>query len=129
MKKNNGFTLIELLAVIVILAIIALIATPIIVGVIEDAQVKANTRTIEGYAKAVEYAYVACLFENPTGTDCTTSGNLDANITYTGATVTCGTRTFSPTATGANKTLFLATCAINGGSSTYGYSNGEVTNS
>ena len=32
--KEKGFTLIELLAVIVILAIIALIATPIILGII-----------------------------------------------------------------------------------------------
>ena len=39
MKRNTkGFTLVELLAVIVILAIIALIATPIILGVIEDAR-------------------------------------------------------------------------------------------
>ena len=36
MKK--GFTLIELLAVIVILAIVALIATPIILDVVEDAR-------------------------------------------------------------------------------------------
>ena len=36
--KKNGFTLIELLAVIVILAIIALIATPIILGIINDAR-------------------------------------------------------------------------------------------
>ena len=33
--KKKGFTLVELLAVIVILAIIAVIATPIILGVIE----------------------------------------------------------------------------------------------
>ncbi len=35
---NKGFTLIELLAVIIILAIIALIATPIILNVIDDAK-------------------------------------------------------------------------------------------
>ena len=40
MKK--GFTLIELLAVIIILAIVALIATPIILNVIEDARVSAG---------------------------------------------------------------------------------------
>ena len=40
MKK--GFTLIELLAVIIILAIIALIATPIILNVIEDARKSAG---------------------------------------------------------------------------------------
>ena len=39
MKK--GFTLIELLAVIIILAIVALIATPIILDVVEDAKISA----------------------------------------------------------------------------------------
>ena len=47
MKK--GFTLIELLAVIVILAIIALIATPIILGIINDAKDSANERSVELY--------------------------------------------------------------------------------
>ena len=36
--NKKGFTLIELLAVIVILAIIALITAPIILGVIENAK-------------------------------------------------------------------------------------------
>lgn len=36
--KRNGFTLIELLAVIIILAIVALIATPIVLNVVEDAK-------------------------------------------------------------------------------------------
>ena len=42
MKRYNGFTLIELLAVIIILAIVALIATPIILDVIEDARISAG---------------------------------------------------------------------------------------
>ena len=37
-----GFTLIELLAVIIILAIVALIATPIILDVVEDARISAG---------------------------------------------------------------------------------------
>ena len=53
MKK--GFTLIELLAVIVILA---LIVSPIISGVINDAKKASAERSIEGYIKAVEYAQV-----------------------------------------------------------------------
>ncbi len=40
--RKKGFTLIELLAVIIILAIIALIATPIILNVIEDARKSAG---------------------------------------------------------------------------------------
>ncbi len=39
---KKGFTLIELLAVIIILAIVALIATPIILNVIDDARVSAG---------------------------------------------------------------------------------------
>ena len=54
MKK--GFTLIELLAVIVILAIIALIATPIILGIINDAREESNERSVELYASAVRNA-------------------------------------------------------------------------
>jgi len=56
MKK--GFTLIELLAVIVILAIIALIATPIILGIIEDARTEAKVRSGEIYITAVEQAII-----------------------------------------------------------------------
>ena len=52
MKK--GFTLIELLAVIVILAIIALIATPIILGVIEKARKGSAESSALGYVDAVE---------------------------------------------------------------------------
>ena len=41
-KRHKGFTLIELLAVIIILAIVALIATPIILDVVEDARISAG---------------------------------------------------------------------------------------
>ena len=57
MKK--GFTLIELLAVIVILAIIALIATPIILGIINDAREESNERSVELYASAVRNGIAA----------------------------------------------------------------------
>lgn len=56
--KNKGFTLIELLAVIVILAIIALIATPLILNIISDAREESNKRSIELYKSAVENAFV-----------------------------------------------------------------------
>ena len=52
--KKKGFTLVELLAVIVILAIIALIATPIILNVIETAKKGAIESSAIGYLDAVE---------------------------------------------------------------------------
>ena len=52
MKK--GFTLIELLAVIVILAIIALISTPMILGIIEKAKKGGAESSALGYIDAVE---------------------------------------------------------------------------
>ena len=52
--KNKGFTLIELLAVIVILAVIALIATPMILGVIDTAKQGSAKSAALGYVDAIE---------------------------------------------------------------------------
>ena len=60
--KNKGFTLIELLAVIVILAIIALIATPIILGIINDARESAKKRSAELVYTGVEYAITTYMY-------------------------------------------------------------------
>ena len=58
MKGNmKGFTLVELLAVIVILAIIALITTPAILNVINDARVKGAQDKAWGTIDAVRLAY------------------------------------------------------------------------
>lgn len=60
MKLNKkGFTLIELLAVIVILTVIMLIATPTILGVIEDAKKGAAKNSAMGYLEALEKEIVA----------------------------------------------------------------------
>ena len=56
MKKKNAFTLIELLAVIVVLAIIALIATPIVMNTIKNAKKGAAERSADSYVKQVEVA-------------------------------------------------------------------------
>ena len=52
--NRKGFTLIELLAVIVILAVIAIIVTPIIASTINSVKDQANQRTMDGYARAAE---------------------------------------------------------------------------
>ena len=56
MKNKKGFTLIELLAVIVVLAIIALIATPIVMNTIKNAKKGAAERSADSYIKQVETA-------------------------------------------------------------------------
>ncbi|MGE5456211.1 MAG: prepilin-type N-terminal cleavage/methylation domain-containing protein [Ignavibacteriales bacterium] len=55
--KKQGFTLIELLAVIVILAIIALISTPIIIGLIDNARKEAFQNSAYGIVKAGVFLY------------------------------------------------------------------------
>ena len=59
MKRSKGFTLIELLAVIVILAIIALIATPMVLKYIENAKEGSNDISVESILKAADDYYVA----------------------------------------------------------------------
>ena len=75
--NNKGFTLIELLAVIVILAIIALIATPIILGIINDARAEAKERSAELVYAGVEYAYTTSLYKQVDGASVMTTPTLD----------------------------------------------------
>ena len=63
-NKFKGFTLIELLAVIVILAIIALIASPIVIGVIEDSRMEAAERGAEAYIESVKNYSITNIFDN-----------------------------------------------------------------
>lgn len=82
MKQNKkGFTLIELLAVIVILAIIALIATPIILNMINDAKKSAAKDSAYGYMKSVDNYIALASMSTTTGGTTTTIGKYDpANL-------------------------------------------------
>ena len=73
MKAKKGFTLIELLAVIVILAVIALIATPMIMGVIDEAREGAARSSAYAYIHAVENEIAIQLTLNP-------SANIDSVV-------------------------------------------------
>ena len=66
MNNKKGFTLIELLAVIVILAIIALIATPIVLNLINTARKGAFARSAEGVLNASKLYYSSNLVEDIT---------------------------------------------------------------
>lgn len=67
MRANKkGFTLIELLAVIVILAIIALIATPVILNIITKARISAAENSTYGMMEATKYAYFTAIVDGKT---------------------------------------------------------------
>ncbi len=107
MKNMNkkGFTLIELLAVIVILAIIALISMPIIIGIIDDARRGAAEDSAYGVVQAADYYYVQELYKqsgNFTGYECTygetsseenaiPSCSAESGLTLKGTKPTAGT--------------------------------------
>lgn len=57
MKNRNGFTLLELLAVIVILSIIALIASPVIINLIEDSGTTAAEDSAQLILRQAQFAY------------------------------------------------------------------------
>lgn len=82
--NKKGFTLIELLAVIVILAVIALIVTPIVTGIIAQAKESANARSVEGHIKDMEYAMLEVAFKDGTG-NTSAFNNLTTYETITGA--------------------------------------------
>ena len=115
MKK--GFTLIELLAVIVILAIIALIATPIILGIINDAREKSNERSVELYASAVRNGIAAYQLREGKEVEAKTYTNdtLPFDVEYDGK-VDCESIIIS-----ADGKVSLDKCTVNGGTKEYSY--------
>ena len=117
--KKNGFTLIELLAVIVILAIIALIATPIILGIINDARKESNERSAELYASAVRNAIATYQL---TGTKAPSSF-ADLSIQYDGE-VECETEELY-----SDGGFYITDCTVNGIEVDYTYGEQQVTES
>ena len=78
--KKRGFTLIELLAVIVVLAIIALIATPIVMNTIKNAKKGAAERSADSYLKQLELTIAETRLENKPVSDGTYSINAEGNL-------------------------------------------------
>ena len=84
MKNKKGFTLIELLAVIVVLAIIALIATPIVMNTIKNAKKGAAERSADSYIKQVETTVAEARLDNKTVPDGTYQIDEEGNLTGAG---------------------------------------------
>lgn len=65
MKNNKGFTLNELIGIIALLAIIGLIATPIILNIVNETREKNRQNKIRTFAKEIYGAYTLTITENP----------------------------------------------------------------
>src|SRR5574344_253473 len=82
MKK--GFTLIELLAVIVILAIIALIASPIVLNIINDARDNAAAETFNNIQESVKLYIAKGLLDQSIQTNFNGATNVIDELEYDG---------------------------------------------
>ena len=103
MKKKKGFTLIELIAVLVIMAIIALIVTPLVMTIIRKAKDSAAKRSVDAYGRSIDIAIAAYILDNAEFPD-----SLDQlTIEYSGKEVTCGIMTLNEDA-GA----YLSECSV-----------------
>ena len=87
MRNKKGFTLIELLAVIIILAVIALIATPIVLNVIDNARKSANKDSAYGLLDSAKLYYMESLLDESKSL----SGNLIYKINVSGSKPNSGT--------------------------------------
>ena len=107
MKKEKGFTLIELIAVLVILAILALIVTPLMLNIIKKVKISANKRSIDAYGKAAELAIANYMQEKR---DYPSSFN-DVKVEYTGKEVKCKVFIFNDDVDGS---IYLSGCSVDG---------------
>ncbi|MBQ2946803.1 MAG: prepilin-type N-terminal cleavage/methylation domain-containing protein [Bacilli bacterium] len=115
--KKSGFTLIELLAVIVILAIIALIATPIILGIISDAREQSNERSVELYASAIRNGIAT--YQLRTGNEVAPGSYTNATLPFTpeyDGNIVCNTIDIYK-----DSKIYVADCTVNGSAIDYAY--------
>ena len=104
-KKFRGFTLIELIAVLVIMAIIALIVTPLVMSIIRKARISADKRSVDAYGRSIELAIAGYLLD--TGKFPTEVSQL--TIEYSGSQVVCST-----TQINTDSSVYLAGCTVAG---------------
>ena len=115
LRKRNAFTLIELVAVLVIMAIIALIVTPLVMNIIRKARIAADKRSVDAYGRSIELAIAGYLMD--TGSFPTSIEQL--TIEYSGDEVVCST-----TQLNSDASVYLAGCTV-GGRSVDGYTYGK----
>ena len=119
-KRKKGFTLIELIAVLVIMAILALIVTPLVMSIIRKAKISADKRSIDAYGRSIELAIAGYLLDNgdfPTSID-------QLTIEYSGDEVVCST-----TQLNNGSSVYLAGCTVAGRSVDYSYGKNDSSSS
>ncbi len=104
-RKENAFTLIELIATLVIMAIIALIVTPLVMTIIRSARISADKRSIDAYGRSIELAIAGYLLD--TGKFPIEVSQL--TIEYSGNQVECET-----THINSDFSVYLAGCHVAG---------------
>ena len=127
--KKRGFTLIELLAVIVVLAIIALIATPIVMNVIKKANEGAAERSADNYIKAVETLIATEKLDGTPLVDGTYTIESDGTLKGNGKTYTVevsGTKPVGGTVVITNGQVAKADTTIDYTDYTVKYSSGKA---
>lgn len=102
--KKKGFTLIELIGVLVVIAVISLIATPLVMNIIRNSKESARKRSIDNYGKAIELAITSYLLDN--GKFPTEVSQL--NIEYSGSKVECGVEYIND-----DNSIYLEGCKVN----------------
>ena len=105
-RRKRGFTLIELIAVLVIMAIIALIVTPLVMNIIRKAKISARKRSVDAYGRSVELAIASYLLD--TGTFPTNEQLPNLQIEYSGSNVVCNVMAMKE-----NGGLYLSECKVN----------------
>ena len=113
--NKKGFTLVELLAVIIILAIVALVATPIILNVVEDSRKSAAKSEAAFIVSGInEYCATQAMRKqmNPTDTTITECGaTLDLDTVK--AAVDLGTASITGSVTMSGGRVSAATIVSN----------------
>ena len=112
LKRAKGFTLIELIAVLVIMAIIALIVTPLVMTIIRKARISADKRSVDAYGRSIELAIAGYLLDN--GSFPTSIGEL--TIEYSGDEVVCSTTQLND-----DSSIYLTGCTVDGRAVDYEY--------
>ena len=100
-----------------ILAILALIVTPLVLNIIRKARTAADKRSIDAYGRSIELAIADYLLENGTFP----ASIEELTIEYSGDRVVCETAGLQPDDT----SVYLANCKVNG-RTVEGYTYGKV---